>query len=63
MGSIGLFVFALVIHETIRQYSLWVVIGGATVLWLVVSVLVWYIRKRMRRSHKHGWYVAVHGPR
>ena len=63
MGSIGLFVFALLIHECIRQYSIWLVIGGATVIWLVVSILGWYIRKRMRRSHKHSGYVAVHGRR
>jgi hypothetical protein len=63
MGSIGLFVFALLIHESVRQYSIWLVIAGATVIWLVVSILVWYIRKRMRRSHKHGGYVAIHGRR
>ena len=47
IGSIGLFAFALVIHEWIRHHSTWLVIGGATVVWLVLSVLMWYLRKRL----------------
>ena len=47
IGSIGLVVFALVIHEWIRHHSTWLVIGGATVVWLGVSVLMWYLRKRL----------------
>ena len=60
IGSIGLFAFALVIHETIRQHSTWLVIGGATVVWLGVSVLIWYARKRMRRSYKRIWLAGLH---
>lgn len=62
MGSIGLFGFALVVHEFIRQHSTWLVIAGATVIWLGVSVLVWWLRKRLRGSYKHS-LVAIHGRR
>jgi hypothetical protein len=47
IGSIGLFVFALLVRELIRHHSTWLVIGGATVVWLGVSVLMWYLRKRI----------------
>ncbi|SRR5579864_6323526 len=47
IGSVGLLVFALLIHESIRQHSAWLVIGGATLAWLGVSVLIWYLRKRI----------------
>ena len=59
MGSIGLLVFALLIHETIRQHSTWLVIGGATVVWLGISVLIWYARKRMRSSYKRVWLAGL----
>lgn len=47
MGSVGLFVFAILIHEWIQDYRPWLVIGAATVAWMGVSVLMWYLRKRM----------------
>lgn len=61
IGSIGLFAFALVIHETIRDYNTWLVIGGATTVWAGVSVLAWYLRKRTRSSFKRAWFAHLHG--
>ena len=45
MGSIGLFVFALVVWHFIARDRAWIVLGGATALWLGVSAAVWQIRK------------------
>lgn len=61
IGSIGLFAFALVIHETIRDHNTWLVIGGATTVWAGVSVLAWYLRKRTRSSFKRAWFARLHG--
>lgn len=47
MGSIGLFVFALVVWQFMPRDRAWIVLGGATLLWLGVSVAVWQIRKRL----------------
>ena len=63
IGSIGLFAFALVIHETIRDHKTWLVIGGATIVWAGVSVLTWYLRKRTRSSFKRAWLARLHGHR
>jgi len=48
MGSIGLLLFAVVVCRFIPKHSAWLVLVGATVLWLAVSVLIWYLRKRIR---------------
>jgi len=61
IGSIGLFAFALVIHETIRDHNTWLVIGGAATVWAGVSVLAWYLRKRTRSSFKRAWFARLHG--
>jgi Protein of unknown function (DUF3147) len=63
IGSIGLFVFAFLIHETIRDHSTLLVIGGATIVWAGVSVLAWYLRKRTRSSCKRAWFAHLHGHR
>jgi hypothetical protein len=47
MGSIGLFVFAFVIWQLMPRDRAWIVLGGATVLWLGVSAAVWQIRKAL----------------
>jgi hypothetical protein len=47
MGSIGLFVFALIVSQFIARDRAWIVLGGATALWLGVSVTVWHIRKAL----------------
>jgi hypothetical protein len=63
MGSIGLLVFALLIHEFIRDNSTALVIAVATTAWLGTSVVIWHLRKRLRISYRHGWFVALHGRR
>jgi hypothetical protein len=45
MGSIGLFVYALVVWQFVPTDRAWIVLGGATLLWLGISVAVWHIRK------------------
>jgi hypothetical protein len=47
MGSIGLFAFALIVSQFISRDRSWIVLGGATALWLGVSVAVWQIRKAL----------------
>jgi len=47
MGSIGLFIFAFVVWQFLPRDRAWMVLGGATVLWLGVSVAVWQIRKAL----------------
>lgn len=47
MGSIGLFVFALVVWRFLPSHAPWIVLTVATLCWLVVSMLVWRIRKWM----------------
>ena len=46
MGSIGLFVFALLVWHFIARDEIWAVLLGATLAWLTVSLLVWKIRRR-----------------
>lgn len=47
IGSIGLVLFAVLVWQWLPTHSAWLVIGGATLAWLGVSVLIWEIRKRM----------------
>jgi Protein of unknown function (DUF3147) len=47
MGSVGLFVFAVIVLHFIGGHNLWLVLAGAMVGWLAVSVLTWLIRKRV----------------
>ena len=46
MGSVGLLAFALSVWQFLPRHSAWTVLTGATVAWLVVSVLIWDLRKR-----------------
>jgi Protein of unknown function (DUF3147) len=61
MGSIGLFVFALLVWHFLSRDETWAVLTGATLVWLTVSVLVWKIRKarvmksKARTSLAHRW--------
>ena len=56
-GSIGLFVFALLVWRFIPDHKSWFMLAGATLAWLAVSVLMWHLRKRAyrirRRLHGH----------
>jgi hypothetical protein len=45
MGSIGLFVFAFVVWQFMPRDRAWIVLGGATAVWLGVSVAAWQVRK------------------
>ena len=47
IGSMGLFVFAFLVWQFAPRYSAWMVLTGATVAWLVISVLIWHVRKRV----------------
>ena len=49
MGSIGLFIFAFVVWQFMPRDPAWMVLGGATVLWLGVSVAIWQIRKALKK--------------
>lgn len=47
IGSIGLAVFAMLVWRAIPSHSAWVVLSGATLAWVTVSVLVWEVEKRL----------------
>jgi Protein of unknown function (DUF3147) len=47
IGSVGLLVFAAVIAAFIPRHKPWLVIASATVGWLVVSLALWQMRKKM----------------
>jgi hypothetical protein len=47
MGSVGLVAFALIVWQFAPRYSIFIVLTGATVAWLMVSVLIWQLRKRV----------------
>jgi uncharacterized protein DUF3147 len=56
IGTIGLAAFALVVWKTIPNHSAWLVLLGATLVWMTLSVLLWQVRKRFalyRRRMKH----------
>ncbi|MGB6676010.1 MAG: DUF3147 family protein [Terriglobales bacterium] len=46
IGSIGLFIFALLLWQFGSGHRAWIVLLAATAAWAAVSVLCWYIRKR-----------------
>jgi len=50
MGSIGLLVFAFSVWQLLPRHSAWVVLTGATVAWLAVSVVVWHARSKVPRT-------------
>lgn len=45
MGSIGLIAFAACIWKFLPGHNPWLAIGGATLLWAVVSIAVWFLWK------------------
>jgi hypothetical protein len=46
MGSVGLLAFALLVWQFLSRHSTGMVLTFATLAWLMVSVLIWNIRKR-----------------
>jgi hypothetical protein len=45
LGSIGLAGFALVVWQFLGSHEIWIVLGGAGVLWLGIAGLCWRILK------------------
>jgi Protein of unknown function (DUF3147) len=45
IGSLGLIVFAFVVWKFVDGHDHWIVILAATLSWLTVSILLWYLRK------------------
>lgn len=43
MGSIGMLVFAAMVWQLMPTHAAWLVLAGATLAWLAVSVLIWQI--------------------
>lgn len=47
IGSIGLLAFALFMAQMVTRHRAWIALSGATSVWMAVSVLFWYVRKRI----------------
>lgn len=47
MGSIALFVFAILAWQFTPKFHAWAVLLGATVIWFGIAYAVWRIRKAM----------------
>jgi hypothetical protein len=47
IGSIGLFVFALLVAQLMQSHRAWMVMIVSTGGWVATSLLFWQIRKRM----------------
>jgi hypothetical protein len=47
IGSIGLGVFAVLVWRAIPNHPAWLVLTGASLAWLTVSVLIWELRQRL----------------
>ena len=46
VGSLGLFAFALLVWQLLPKFSAWIVLPGATLAWLIVSVMGWKLLLR-----------------
>ena len=49
IGTLGLLAFAVVIWRFMPDHLPWMVLLAATVLWLVVSIVAWKLRKVRKR--------------
>ncbi len=47
LGSFGLFGFGMVIWQLSPRWAPWLVLLAAIIIWFVVNVVVWYVRKYM----------------
>ncbi len=47
IGSVGLFGFALLMRAEITEHNACLVILASTLLWTLLSLLLWHIRKRL----------------
>lgn len=50
IGSLGLVVFALIVWRYSPRGPVWLVLSGATLAWLVVSMTMWIVRKTVWRT-------------
>jgi hypothetical protein len=48
MGSVGLIAFAVIAWQFLAGHRAWLVLAGATLAWLIVSVVLWKLRKMTR---------------
>jgi hypothetical protein len=46
MGSLGLLVFAVINWKLLPSHHTWLILPIATVTWMLVSALLWHLRKR-----------------
>jgi hypothetical protein len=57
LGAVGMLAFAIVFWNTVES-SIATAFIGASIVWLIVSVVAWYVRRKMRtarvRSPKKG---------
>jgi hypothetical protein len=47
IGSIGVMAFAAVVWRTVPNHSACLVLSGATLVWMAVSLILWELRKRL----------------
>jgi hypothetical protein len=45
LGSLGLVAFAIVVWSQIADHSAWMVLLSATLTWMAVAGVLWYLRK------------------
>ena len=48
IGSLGLIAFAIFVWQFVTVYRAWLVIAGATAIWLSVAFLLWRLKQKMR---------------
>jgi hypothetical protein len=41
MGSVGMLVFAILVWKTLPTQTTWLVLAGSTLVWFVISFLIW----------------------
>jgi hypothetical protein len=48
IGSIGLIVFAIVVWRFLPGHPAWLILTGATLAWLIISIILWQSRTILR---------------
>ena len=52
IGTIGLAIFALLVWKTLPAHAPWLVLIGATLVWMALSLLLWQIRKHFAHDRR-----------
>src|SRR5438309_10156507 len=52
IGSIGLMLFGLTVWQLLPLHQAWEILAGATVVWFVTAVGLWWLRENTRRFMK-----------